>query len=176
MDTPQDHPQEEPLEAPEPQVAVTGVRDGVDPLLEALMWLCRHHGIERSEHSLLNGLALQGPMSAQQAVQLLRQAGFSASLVRRPPGKILSLLMPVVMLLKNGDACIVTRRVSSRSKRAGGDRYEVLMPGADEEVCTATEEELLMEYSGYTLIAALKPGARQGKTSDDAGVAAWATA
>lgn len=168
MDTPQDHPQEEPLEAPEPQVAVTGVRDGVDPLLEALMWLCRHHGIERSEHSLLNGLALQGPMSAQQAVQLLRQAGFSASLVRRPPGKILSLLMPVVMLLKNGDACIVTRRVSSRSKRAGGDRYEVLMPGADEEVCTATEEELLMEYSGYTLIAALKPGARQGKTSDDA--------
>ena len=25
--------------------AGTGVRDGVDPLLEALMWLCRHHGI-----------------------------------------------------------------------------------------------------------------------------------
>jgi len=131
-----------------------------DPLLDALVWLCRHHGVDRSEHSLLNGLALDGPLKPDQAVQVLRQAGFSASLVRRPPSKILSLLMPVVLILRNGDACIVLRRISSRSKRGQGERYEVVMPGAEQEVCTATEDELLPEYSGYALIAALKPGAR----------------
>ena len=133
-----------------------------DPMLEALLWLCRHHGVDRTPASLLNGMQLNGPMTAVQAVQLLRQAGFSATLVRRPPSKILTLLMPVVLLLKNGDACIVTRRVGERSKRAGGARYEVIMPGADNEVCTATEEELLPEYSGYTLVAALRAGMRHG--------------
>lgn len=169
MDHPHDHSPSETLEEPSlgaPE-ADLGAREGADPLLEALMWLCRHHGIERSEQSLLDGLALQAPMTPQQAVQLLRQVGFSASLVQRPPGKILALLMPVVMLLKNGDACIVMRRVSGRSRRNGGDRYEVLMPGAEEELCTATEEELLAEYSGYTLIAALKPGARTARPSKD---------
>lgn len=136
-----------------------------DPLLEALLWLCSHHGVDRTPHSLLNGLALDGPMTAVQAVKLLQQVGFSATLVRRPPSKILSLLMPAVMLLKNGDACVVMRRISARSKRAGGARYEVLMPGSGNEVCTASEEELLPEYSGYTLIAALKPGA--GFQSED---------
>jgi ATP-binding cassette subfamily C protein LapB len=161
-----EHFEEQPI-AGAPEVGGS-VRAGGDPLLEALLWLCRHHGIERSEQSLLDGLALDGPMTPQQAVSLLRHAGFSASVVRRPPGKILSLLMPVVMLLKNGDACIVTRRLSGgRSKRAGGDRYEVLLPGAEEELCTATEEELLAEYSGYTLIAALKPGARSARPSED---------
>ena len=40
------------------------------------------------------------------------------------------MLMPVVMLLKNGDAVILTKRIGSRSKRAGGARYEVIMPGS----------------------------------------------
>ncbi len=144
-----------------------------DPLLEALVWLCRHHGVDRSEHSLLEGLALTGPMTAEQGLAVLRQAGFSASLVKRPPGKILSLLMPVVMLLKNGDACVVLRRVSGRSERAGGNRYEVIMPGGAQEVCTASEEELMAEYAGYTLIAALKPGVRAGSALKDVDAPHW---
>jgi len=150
----------DPHEAPEPQVEGTGASAATDPMLEALLYLCRHHGVERSPASLLNGMNFEGAMTATQAVELLRKAGFSATLVRRPPSKILSLLMPVVLLLRNGDACIVTRRVGTRSKRAGGARYEVVMPGADNEICTATEEELLPEYSGYALVAALKPGMR----------------
>ncbi len=131
----------------------------VDPLFEALVWLCHHHGIDRSPASLLDGLQVdEGGMTPPQAVQVLKRAGFSASLVRRPPGKILGLLMPVVMLLKNGDAVILRRRITSGSRRGGGARYEVIMPGSGNEVCTATEEELLPEYAGYTLLAALKPG------------------
>ena len=144
-----------------------------DPMLEALLWLCRHHGVDRTPASLLNGMPLNGPMTAVQAVQLMRQAGFSATLVRRPPSKILTLLMPVVLLLKNGDACIVTRRVGERSKRAGGVRFEVIMPGADQEICTATEEELLPEYSGYTLVAALRAGMRHGTPEVETDSSHW---
>lgn len=143
-----------------------GSPGGVDPLMEALQWLCHHHGLDRSPVSLLNGLALNGPMTAQQAVTLMQNAGFNAAIVRRPPSKILSLLMPVVLLLRNGDACIVTKRVSVRSKRAGGARYEVIMPGAEGQVCTATEEELLPEYSGYALLATVKAGTKHAVSKD----------
>ena len=99
----------DPHEALEPQAEGEGAPSSygptpTDPMLEALLWLCRHHGVDRTPASLLNGMQLNGPMTAVQAVQLLRQAGFSATLVRRPPSKILTLLMPVVLLLKNGDA------------------------------------------------------------------------
>lgn len=155
---------EEPIGAPEQSFAAgEGAALSADPLLEAVVWLCHHHGIDRSHASLLDGLQVdEAGMSPPQAVQVLKQIGFSATLVKRPPSKILGLLMPVVMLLKNGDAVILTKRLGSRSKRAGGTRYEVVMPGSGNEVCTATEEELLPEYSGYTLLAALKPGAVHG--------------
>ena len=133
---------------------------------EALVWLCRHHGIDRSEHSLTEGRAGHEAVTPDQALQILRGAGFSASLVQRKPGKILSLLMPVVMLLRNGDAVIVLQRIKGKGRRSP-DRYEVLLPGADNEVCTATEDELLAEYSGYTIIAAPKPGARTLRSTEE---------
>jgi len=169
LDTPYESNPVDQQEAQEPMLHGLGESSSSsgDPLLEALLWMCRHHGVERTSVSLLNGLGLSGPMSAQQAVSLMQNAGFNAAIVRRPPSKILSLLMPVVLLLKNGDACIVTRRISVRSKRAGGARYEVVMPGADNQVCTATEEELLPEYSGYALLATMKAGAKQASSSKE---------
>lgn len=160
MNTPPEHDLQDEVETSEPEVAMADAHDhAVDPLLEALLWLCRHHGVDRSMASLLDGQHPQGPLAGAHAVEIMRRAGFSATLVKRPPSKILGLLMPVVLLLRNGDAVIVTRRVGARSKRAGGARYEVLMPGSGNEVCTASEAELLPEYSGYALLTALKPGA-----------------
>ncbi len=162
MNTPDESDLIEPVDLPEPSVAGEGADALADPLLEAVMWLCKHHGIDRTENSLLNGARPEGPMTGNQAVEVLKRAGFSATLVKRPPSKILGLLMPVVMLLKNGDAVILTKRVSARSKRAGGARYEVVMPGAGGEVITASEDELLPEYSGYALLAALKSSNAHG--------------
>ncbi len=138
-----------------------------DPLLDALLWLCRHHGFERSAASLLDGQRPTQPITGQEAVQLLQRAGFSSTLVRRPPGKILGLLLPVVLMLRNGDAVILTKRLAQRPAREGGARYEVIMPGAGDEACEASEEELLQEYSGYALLAAVKPGMAAGNRALD---------
>jgi len=131
-----------------------------DPLMEALLWLCRHHGVERTEVSLLNGLVLSSGVLPSQAVRLLEGAGFNATIIRRPPSKILSLLMPVVLLLRNGDVCVVTKRVRPSSRRQTSVVYEVVMPGAGDAVCVATEDELTQEYSGFALIASPKSSAR----------------
>jgi len=51
-----------------------------DPMLEALLWLCRHHGVDATPVSLLNGLQLNGPLPAMQALQLRPQAASNAML------------------------------------------------------------------------------------------------
>jgi len=161
VSTPQEPTFDDPQAAEEPMLAGLEAEPSAlgDPLVEAMLWLCQHHGVERSRDSLLNGRSLQQALTANQAVSILKAAGFNATVVRRPPGKILTLLFPVVLLLKNGDACIVTRRIRGRS-RSEGTQYEVIMPGADDQALLATEDELLPEYSGYALLASPTQGAR----------------
>ncbi|MEY4766260.1 MAG: hypothetical protein RI907_2933 [Pseudomonadota bacterium] len=129
-----------------------------DPLLDALLWLCQYHHSERTPVSLLSGASVKGPLGPKEAVQLLDGAGFNAALIKRPPGKILSMLLPAILLLRNGDACIVLRRQGPR-KRGEPTRYEIFMPGGDDSTCMATEDELMQEYSGYALIATPKGSA-----------------
>jgi ATP-binding cassette subfamily C protein LapB len=151
----EDAPDEAPAVA-DPADALPAVA-APDPLLDALLWLCHHHRADRTPVSLLNGMSVNGPLGPKQAIQLLDGAGFNAALIKRPPGKILSMLLPAILLLKNGDACIVLRRI--RPKQRGEEvQFEVLMPGADDGTCMATEEELMLEYSGYALIATPKAG------------------
>ncbi len=122
---------------------------GDDALLQALVWLTRHHGRERSAASLMSGLPLAGALGPDQALRVLREAGYSAGMVQRRIADIHSLLLPAVLLLKGGDACIVVQRPDA----ARSDLYEIVMPGPDSHVCQATEAELLPEYTGFALLA-----------------------
>ena len=120
-----------------------------DALLHSVVWLTRHHGRERSAESLLAGLPLTGPMGPDQAIRVMREAGFNAGLIQRRIGEIHALLLPAVLLLKNGDACIVVRRLEP----AAPDRYEVVMPGPQYIACEASEAELSTEYTGFSFVA-----------------------
>ena len=120
-----------------------------DALLHALVWLTRHHGRERSVESLLADLPLTGPIGPDQAIRVMREAGFNAGLIQRRIGEIHALLLPAVLLLKNGDACIVARRLDGGAP----DRYEVVMPGAECISCEASESELQAEYTGFAFVA-----------------------
>jgi ATP-binding cassette, subfamily C, bacterial LapB len=120
-----------------------------DALLHSVVWLTRHHGRERSAESLLADLPLTGPMGPDQAIRVMREAGFNAGLIQRRIGEIHSLLLPAVLLLKNGDACIVVRRLAA----AQADRYEVVMPGVECISCEANESELQSEYTGFAFVA-----------------------
>jgi ATP-binding cassette subfamily C protein LapB len=119
-----------------------------DPLVQAVVWMTRHHGQERSPESLLEAHPIDGPMAPDQALRLLRDAGYKAGLLQRKISDIHPLLLPVILLLRNGEACVLTRRLPDAS-----GRFEVVMPGPEDHLVAATEDELSLEYTGYCLAA-----------------------
>jgi len=72
--------------------------------------------------------------------------------------EIPDLLLPVILLLKNGDACLLTQR----ERQLGGVvMCTVVMPGTVPQQIAATEHELAAEYSGIALVATPKTAATQ---------------
>lgn len=141
-----------------------------DPLLQSLVWLCAHHGRPRSAQALLAGPGIAQTLTPPLAVRVLQEAGFNASVVEREPAQILALLLPAILLLKNGDACILTERVVQGRTL----RYRLLMPppepGQPPVELLADEAELAAEYAGLVLFATprLAPGAAgAGSGTDD---------
>jgi len=130
-----------------------------DALAHAISWLTKHHGRERSPESLLAGMAMKGQLGPDQALRALREAGFTAGLVQRRIPDLNHLLLPAVLLLNGGDACIVVAR------RADGVTYDMVMPGRESHACTASEAELGGEYTGVALVATPKP--RAATPADD---------
>ncbi|MBX3620014.1 MAG: type I secretion system permease/ATPase [Rhizobacter sp.] len=140
----------------EPFMAADPSLHANDALVQAIVWLSKHHGRERSAQSLLAGTPLDGNLGPDQAVRVMRDAGFNAGLIQRRIGDIHALLLPAVLLLKNGDAAIVVAR---RPAKKGADTYDVVMPGPESHACKATEEELSSEYTGFAFVASPKPQA-----------------
>jgi len=129
-----------------------------DALAHALVWLTRHHGQERTIASLLSSQSISGPLGPDQAMRALREAGFNAGLSQRAVNDIPDLLLPVILLLKNGDACLLT----GRERQLGGvTMCTVVMPGLVAQEIAATEDELAGEYSGIALVATPKGAATQ---------------
>lgn len=139
----------------EPFLDAGGPPPADDPLLHALAWLTRHHGRERSPQALLAGLQVDGRLGPDQAVSVMREAGFHAGLIRRDVADLPTLLMPVVLLLKNADACIVLARHAGDNGEPA--RYDVVMPGSECHPCQAGEAELASEYTGFALVATPLP-------------------
>lgn len=125
-----------------------------NPLLHALVWMTQHHGRARSAESLCAGLTGGGPLSPDQALRVMREAGYSAGLARKKIEDVNPLLLPAVMLLNGGDACVLVRRLDP-AQPGGEYQFEVVFPGADANVCTASASELEAEYSGFLMLLTL---------------------
>ncbi|MCU7375610.1 type I secretion system permease/ATPase [Paucibacter sp. O1-1] len=135
-----------------------------DPLLHALVWLTRHHGRARSAESLAAGMPVEGALGPDQALRVMREAGYNAGLTRKKIAEINPLLLPAVLLLKGGDACVLVARHDS----AEGAAYDVVFPGADANICRATPAELEAEFTGFVLLVTL-PEAAQAATTPGRG-------
>ena len=80
----------------------------------------------------------------------MREAGFNAGLTQRAIVDLPDQLLPVVLLLKNGDAAILVQR----QRQAGGlVACQVVLPGLEPQDLVASEAELSAEYSGMALVA-----------------------
>jgi ATP-binding cassette subfamily C protein LapB len=135
-----------------------------DALLQSLVWLTRHHGRARSAESLVATLALQGPLGPDQALRVLREAGFKAGVLKKRLADIHPLLMPCVLMLQGGEACLLT----GRHELPGGEvQFEVVMPDDGFPSVNAGEAELGATFTGFVLVAAVAEGAEQpGRAGD----------
>jgi ATP-binding cassette subfamily C protein LapB len=131
-----------------------------DALLHSMAYLTRYHGNERSPNSLLDGMPVDGLLNTDQAVRVMRAAGYNAGLMQREIGQIHALLLPAVLLLKNGDACVLVKRFDAAPEVS--PMCELVMPGPEFHVCRATETELELEYLGFALVATPQPAQAAG--------------
>lgn len=118
-----------------------------DPLLGCLHVITRLQGRPVSLTALQAGLPLDhGRCDAAAFVRAARAHGYSARLVRRPLARISNLLLPVTLLLADGGACVLTRRLA-------GGRAEVVVPESGFGAREVGLDELARDYAGYALFA-----------------------
>ena len=155
----------EPAPPPDPLENLTNQPVG-DPLLQALSWLTGHHGKPRSPDSLRAGAPVDGALTPDAAIRVMREAGYNAGLLRKGIDEINGLLLPAVLLLNGGDACVLVRRLDDPSAVAAGScRYEVVFPGPEAAAVPATTAELEPEYSGF-MLAVSPQDAAPGSNAD----------
>ena len=135
----------EPPPVAEPQAQDAGSAELGDPLLQALVWLTQHHGKPRSGASLRAGASSNGALAPDQAMRMMREAGYEAGLLRRAIPEISPLVLPAVLLLNGGDACVLVRRLE-------GSEFEVVFPGPEPKACRVTAADLDSEYSGFVML------------------------
>ncbi len=134
-----------PTAAPAVATATRSLHDSA--LAQALVWLTRHHGRERSIDSLAAGLPLSPTLEPELALRMLREAGYQATLIERAVADLHELLMPAVLLLEDGGAWIVCARRDSDPAR-----YDIVIPGRVPLMALASQHDIEAAHDGRVLV------------------------
>ncbi|SLJ88132.1 ATP-binding cassette, subfamily C, LapB [Enterobacter sp. NFR05] len=116
-----------------------------DPLLDALMIICKMHNIATSRTVLTTGLPLESHSLTLDAFpRAAGRAGLKARVVQRPLDNITALSLPAILLLKNDQAAVLIGWDDNQQAR--------LLPSETEggEI-TLSRETLAENYSGRAI-------------------------
>ncbi|MBF0382728.1 MAG: type I secretion system permease/ATPase [Magnetococcales bacterium] len=117
-----------------------------DPLLESLVFLCKHHGRPRSAEVLKAGLPTpsHGRLTPNLFIRAAESVGFKSRIVKRRLETIQEQVLPVVLVLQDGRACIMLERPSSKIVRL----FQLETGGTEEAVLLDALEK---DYSGFAI-------------------------
>ena len=119
-----------------------------DPLLECLVSLARIHQQPRSHDALIAGLPLvNNCLTPSLFERAARRAGLASKVLRRPIAKINPSLLPVVLVLKDGNACLLVGWAKP------GSIARVILPELGEAVVSMPLVELEANYTGEAILA-----------------------
>ncbi|AEY02308.1 toxin secretion ATP-binding protein [Oceanimonas sp. GK1] len=120
-----------------------------DPLLQSLVFLTRFYGQPHQGEALVNGLPLaEGRLTPVLFPRAAERAGFSCRQDVSPLADISELLLPCILLLKNGGACVLLEQQEERGCR-------VMLPDTGEGEEWLPADQLVKSYSGRAIL--LKP-------------------
>lgn len=119
-----------------------------DPLLNSLIYVSRYYGLANSPEALINGLPLtDGKLTPFLFPRSAERAGLVAKENRSDLQSISQLVLPVVLILKGGDACVL----NSINKENG--EVEIVTGDTGLVPVSITWDELEQQYSGrYFLV------------------------
>jgi len=116
-----------------------------DPLLDCLVEICRLHGVPASRASLSAALPLEdGRLTIELVERAAARAGMSARLQRMALENIDPATLPVVLILKDNRACVLTAWSADGAAA-------VLMPETAQGSVTLTRAELDARFAGVVL-------------------------
>ena len=119
-----------------------------DPLLACLVELTRLHGRPSTRAALSAGLPLEaGCLTPSLFARAATRAGLSSKIVRRALEGIDSALLPVILLLKGDQACVLLGWDES------GQTARLLFPETGQGEVALTRNELAERYMGIALFA-----------------------
>lgn len=137
------------LEPPPTATPVHRLREDLihpDPLLDSLVEICRLQGVTASRASLSATLPLEaGRLPVELAERAAARAGMSARLQRVPLGQIDAATLPVLLLLKDNQSCVLT------GWSADDGSAQVLLPQTGQGSVSLPREALAARYSGIVL-------------------------
>ncbi len=136
--------------APPPSHADTGIREDLlhpDPLLDCLVELTRIHGRPSTRAALSAGLPLdKHGLTPSLFARAASHGGFSSKVVRRTLDKIDGALLPVILLLKNNEACVL------QGWQEDG-QAQLLLPDAAQGAVYMSRAQLQERYTGIAIFA-----------------------
>lgn len=119
-----------------------------DPLLACLVELTRLHGRPSTRAALTAGLPLEGGcLTPSLFARAANRAGLSSRIVRRALDGIDSILLPVILLLRGDQACVLL------NWNEAGDSAQLLFPETGQGELTLSRSELADRYTGIALFA-----------------------
>ena len=119
-----------------------------DPLLACLVELTRLHGRPSTRAALSAGLPLEGGcLTPSLFARAAARAGLSSRIVRRTLDGIDHILLPVILLFKGDQACVLL------GWNQAGDTAQLLFPETGQGEVTLSRQELAERYMGIALFA-----------------------
>lgn len=117
-----------------------------DPLLDCLVELTRIHGRPSTRAALMAGLPLdKGGLTPSLFARAANRAGLSAKVQRKAIDRIDAALLPVVLLLKGEEACILLGWDES------GQNARLLFPETGQGTVLLSREQLEERYAGIAI-------------------------
>ncbi len=167
---------EDPIGAASWSFSVTDVdNEAADPLLGALVALTKHYGRPFSINALRSGLPLEdNRLTPGLFVRAAARAGLSARVNKRSLNTIPDMVLPVVLLLKERDVCVLLRRFMEN----GVPMAEVVFPQSGGGVDVTPLESIEQLYEGYAIFVKPDYGLKHRVEADEAKTAGswfWGT-
>jgi ATP-binding cassette subfamily C protein LapB len=144
------------IKAPSQAAAADSANDGpkVDPLADALLYLSAHHGRAITHEALIAGLPLpDGRLNVGIFERAAKRAGLDVSPVKRPLDDIPALVLPAILVMRDGSTRILLA-IDPEAQRA-----TIVDPSAGRRPADVSFATLELDYLGYAFFARPSPSA-----------------